>query len=1770
MNHKKSFFISLLLIVLIVGISAVSATDDTNITLTQETTIEIEDNIVDSNVNTTFHEDNILASDSSNDLLNDDGSDIITVNNWDELQYYCSLTDKDYTLKLKENTNFYPSNYYDKNCQIVINNNVKIIGSNGSYIGDSSQHECYIKDGRYVVEGGNPIKYALIMVPDNNRMGLTLENITFKWDYIEYNPDGVLLQMGGKAKNTIKNCVFDSINTMQGHSCIVYLKKGDAILENCSFINCTTDFGCVSLYDPNSYTTARMTVKDCHFENNFARTEPGCINNCAILTVYNTTFYKNRAGMWAGAIHTHFYASATIYDSNFTDNVAGWNGGALYTYSDLKIYNTVFVGNNCTTNNGGGAIGACRHVSSPHIYVENSLFVNNANNCWSLDDMSTTGTGRGGAISIMDEGSLEVRNTIFISNSASIGTAISATEAGSYGSPDVIIVNNTFINHTRAGDVFRIRVVDTICNISDNYYLGNSIEFSNLTLTKLNEGKEQATLQITASLKNPSYYDSDILNKTLYDVYVNEVYVKTVNSTTFTLDFGDLDICDVYIIPTISNRKSNEVTVTSTREYIFVSKNNGDDNNNGISRDSPVSTIQKALQLAQNYQNIILLDGDFSENLQIDYDVTIKGEGNATLTDYSAFTVNANNFTLKNLNINNLLSDTFIKGNTNLSINNCIFTDNHATLIDNAGFTNIKDSILLNNSKIISSENYNLDYNWWGSTLENPNKPNDLNISNWLVLNATSNVNSLEVNQVAQVQFAFYLNGVKYNNFRLINLDLTPVNGTVKSNITSSDSKVIFTLTECGNGTLTAKYHNIETTVNFMFLKSNPNISIVAEDIMVGDDLTVKVTAPSDAGGNITVKVSNQTQTLPITSAITVFTFTNLKADNYLITTIYSGDDKYLNQNMINDINVNKFDSATDISLSPIEVNQDLIITIRASDGATGNVTLYINSQVETLTLTDSQANYTIKKIARGDYLIRAVYNGDEKYLSSQDSQFIEVDNVNATMEITADNITYGAPAIIKIKLNDDAEGNVSVTIDGVINSSAVNNGISEVYLYNLDAGISKEITVFYTGDDNYFNLTKTATFTISKANLTFNITSTDIMIGQNAVIKITVPKRTAGNFTIGNVTSNIPLSGEVEFILTDLEIGEYDIIAVYNGNNYNTISNYTSFRVLEYPAPQWPNEGSNSENTGQSPYGSDANGEVAWFISIDDNIIGDLVIDSEGNIYIATASLIYSINNAGDLRWNFTSESREGNFSGLCIGRNVVISPKSGDTLYFINQTDGYKYGSSNLYQGSSLFAPIIDSNANIYIASEYQHDSGSYKLVKIPYKSWEFGGEIQYVDLGKAQPVTAPVVSEDMIVVLSEGRLRVIDAKTLKTLFLKSGNYVNVRPVIGDGNIVYAVLSDSIVAYSITGSQLWKTKVTGGVGNQLLLDSEIGLYATNANGNLYRYDLATGKESLISNLKITSGVLIDANHNLFFGCDNLFYEITSEGKVLWKADMNNTMTGKPVMDENGTIYVASIDNKIYALTHGELRNPNLNITLNGEVLSITYDSECVGGISFDLNGKTYTETTVSIAGLPGGTYTINVTCDGDLRFAKASKTFSFFVKSKITNIQTTVQGSTVTFALPSDATGTLNIKVSGKTYTKTLTNGKASITLADGTYSITVTYPGNSKYESITKTVRVTVKKPVVKKASKIVAKKKTFKKSKKVKKYTVTLKSGKNPIKKVKLTIKIKNKTFKATTNTKGKATFKIKKLNKKGRYTATVKFAGNKNYKATTKKVKIIVK
>ena len=124
-------------------------------------------------------------------------------------------------------------------------------------------------------------------------------------------------------------------------------------------------------------------------------------------------------------------------------------------------------------------------------------------------------------------------------------------------------------------------------------------------------------------------------------------------------------------------------------------------------------------------------------------------------------------------------------------------------------------------------------------------------------------------------------------------------------------------------------------------------------------------------------------------------------------------------------------------------------------------------------------------------------------------------------------------------------------------------------------------------------------------------------------------------------------------------------------------------------------------------------------------------------------------------------------------------------------------------------------------------------------------------------------------------------------------------------------------------------------------------------------------------------------------------------------------------------------------------------------------------------------------------------------------------------------------------------------------------------------IIWPGGIRVEDNLNTNLTSINDPskVVenKVSSMLIAKNKLFKKKLKTKLYSVVLKSKKgNVLKSTWITLKIKGKLFKAKTNSKGKATFKITKFYKKGNFKAVVKFNGSKKYKSVSKKVNIKIK
>ncbi len=197
----------------------------------------------------------------------------------------------------------------------------------------------------------------------------------------------------------------------------------------------------------------------------------------------------------------------------------------------------------------------------------------------------------------------------------------------------------------------------------------------------------------------------------------------------------------------------------------------------------------------------------------------------------------------------------------------------------------------------------------------------------------------------------------------------------------------------------------------------------------------------------------------------------------------------------------------------------------------------------------------------------------------------------------------------------------------------------------------------------------------------------------------------------------------------------------------------------------------------------------------------------------------------------------------------------------------------------------------------------------------------------------------------------------------------------------------------------------------------------------------------------------------------------------------------------------------------------------------------------------------------------------------------YSFEIEIPITQMKTEIAADDVTSSYNDnknlvitlkDANGKpvagASISVDLKGVKKYTTDAKGQVKvstkgLAPDKYVAKIAFAGNDNYTASSKEVKVTVNKL----ASKITAKAKTFKTTVKTKKFTVTLKdeTGKS-IKKAQVTLKVNGKTYEATTNSKGKATFKIDKLTKKGTYKATVTFKGDAYYNKATKKVNIKVK
>ena len=252
---------------------------------------------------------------------------------------------------------------------------------------------------------------------------------------------------------------------------------------------------------------------------------------------------------------------------------------------------------------------------------------------------------------------------------------------------------------------------------------------------------------------------------------------------------------------------------------------------------------------------------------------------------------------------------------------------------------------------------------------------------------------------------------------------------------------------------------------------------------------------------------------------------------------------------------------------------------------------------------------------------------------------------------------------------------------------------------------------------------------------------------------------------------------------------------------------------------------------------------------------------------------------------------------------------------------------------------------------------------------------------------------------------------------------------------------------------------------------------------------------------------------------------------------------------------------------------NPILNGIIKIDLAFVPYHDEAVVNISEN--------NVITISGLSIGDYKLVVSAIPDknhvmsaiVQDISVTKLKTRLTASRVTATYNVAKKLVVTLKDSNGVLANKKVKVKVGKISKTLkTNSKGQVSvdissLAPKAYTASIKFAGDANYSASNKSVKVTVKKAT----PKLTAKAKSFKKSVKTKKYSVTLKTNKNKaIKKAKVTLKVKGKTYAAKTNSMGKATFKITKLSKKGTYKAVIKYKGNKYYKKATKNIKIKIR
>jgi uncharacterized coiled-coil protein SlyX len=849
-------------------------------------------------------------------------------------------------------------------------------------------------------------------------------------------------------------------------------------------------------------------------------------------------------------------------------------------------------------------------------------------------------------------------------------------------------------------------------------------------------------------------------------------------------------------------------------------------------------------------------------------------------------------------------------------------------------------------------------------------------------------------------------------------------------------------------------------------------------------------------------------------------------------------------------------------------------------------------------------------------------------YTSSNTNHKINyiLDNVDENLEFVTVNITakeasiyYGEDQNITVNLTQAINNNVAIVVSNATFNKTyivkVNDSSSFTYTIpdRLKAGTYDINITLSEGNLVGFN---TTTLTVSKvSDYTFEVVPNSPKFGENATITITLPDDVNGTVIVklGNETlPTLEANQTMDVNFAKLNVDTYNITVTYSGSDKYTQDEKTASLTVD------PAESSVEINDAAFTYGetiaipfniTNAIGVNVTVYNKDDDEVAiasstsgiitletlpaseyslyvKTVVDDEVNYQWADATVNLTINKA-----NSTLEISDKEFAYAAEAViNAVTVNSTGDLI--VTLTDENNIGISGIdVSGDNITLPLLDVGKytlNVTTNVDENHNnvtkSATITIIKTT--------PLMNVTVEPTENITAkdnptlaiqlPSDATGEIVVKVNGK-KVQDSSANETITINLNNAPGdyVVEVIYSGDKNYESDSKtkeftiSKAETTITAKQIDFVEGNASKIEVTVPNVESGIVLVDVEGKKFYGDINKGKTN------ITLEGLPEGNYtaNIKFFGDEIYKEATCTASV--KVSEPKIITElKEQLEEaqaNATQLKEDLDELNQTIVDKDAEISNLTEAVAGKDAEISNLTDVVAGKDAD------------IAALNDTVIAQNSTIENQkeqISNLTHKKDTILVVDETFTRVAVDYNAGErggMFYAILKDSEGnvlankTVQIAINGKIYNKTTDDeGKAGIQVNfanANTYSYAVSFQGDDKYNAAP---MASSKLTVTKKKTTIKASNKVFKAKTKTKKISVTLKTVKNQYDNKtylksgkKVTLKVNGKTYTAKINKKGVAKFTIK-ITKKGKYSAKIKFAGDKTYKASSKSIKIRIK